>query len=109
LAKAKAHFKDVPRMLNAFRTLVWSLSFWFGYKLVDTLFRNGFYQSSVALWGSGYKTWIPWGRDLSGRGLKFDFSIHEVRRHEDGFANNITYKDICIGYMRLLIILKFVY
>jgi aminopeptidase N len=94
LAKAKAQFKDVPRMLKAFEH-------WFGpypfyedsYKLVETPYLGMEHQSCVT-YGNGYKNGYL-GRDLSGTGwgLKFDFIIIHESGHE-WFANNITYKDI---------------
>lgn len=94
LAKAKVHFKDVPRMLKAFEN-------WFGpypfyedsYKLVETPYLGMEHQSSVT-YGNGYQMGYK-GRDLSdsGWGLKFDFIIIHESGHE-WFANNITYKDL---------------
>lgn len=94
LAKAKEHFKDVPRMLKAFEN-------WFGpypfyedsYKLVETPYLGMEHQSSVT-YGNGYQMGYK-GRDLSdsGWGLKFDFIIIHESGHE-WFANNITYKDL---------------
>jgi aminopeptidase N len=94
LAKAKVHFKDVPRMLKAFEH-------WFGpypfyedsYKLVETPYLGMEHQSCVT-YGNGYQNGYL-GRDLSGTGwgLKFDFIIIHESGHE-WFANNITYKDI---------------
>ncbi|AYN03872.1 M1 family metallopeptidase [Flavobacterium sp. 140616W15] len=94
LAKAKTHFKDVPRMLKAFEH-------WFGpypfyedsYKLVEAPYLGMEHQSSVT-YGNDYKNGYK-GRDLSGTGwgLKFDFIIIHESGHE-WFANNITYKDI---------------
>lgn len=94
LAKAKEHFKDVPRMLKAFEH-------WFGpypfyedsYKLVEAPYLGMEHQSSVT-YGNDYKMGYL-GSDLSGTGwgLKFDFLIIHESGHE-WFANNITYKDI---------------
>ena len=94
LAKAKAQFKDVPRMLQAFEH-------WFGpypfyedsYKLVEAPYLGMEHQSSVT-YGNGFKNGYR-GRDLSGTGwgLKFDFIIIHESGHE-WFANNITYNDI---------------
>ncbi len=94
LAKAKEHFKDVPRMLKAFEH-------WFGpypfyedsYKLVEAPYLGMEHQSCVT-YGNGYQNGYL-GRDVSGTGwgLKFDFIIIHESGHE-WFANNITYKDI---------------
>ena len=94
LAKAKIHFKDVPRMLKAFEH-------WFGpypfyedsYKLVEAPYLGMEHQSSITYgndFANGYR-----GGDLSdtGWGLKFDYIIIHESGHE-WFANNITYKDI---------------
>ncbi|KDN53879.1 M1 family metallopeptidase [Flavobacterium seoulense] len=94
LAKAKKHFKEVPRMLKAFE-------YWFGpypfykdgYKLVEVPYLGMEHQSSVT-YGNGFQNGYL-GQDLSdtGWGLKFDFIIVHESGHE-WFANNITYKDI---------------
>ncbi|MFC1724902.1 M1 family metallopeptidase [candidate division KSB1 bacterium] len=93
LAKAKVHFKEVPRMLTAFEH-------WFGpypfyedsYKLVEAPYLGMEHQSSVT-YGNGYKNGYQ-GTDLSnsGWGLKFDFIIVHESGHE-WFANNITNRD----------------
>jgi len=92
--KAKAQFKDVPRMLEAFEH-------WFGpypfyedsYKLVEVPYLGMEHQSSVT-YGNGYKNGYR-GTDLSktGWGLKFDFIIIHESGHE-WFANNITNSDV---------------
>ena len=94
LEKAKIHFKDVPKMLEAFE-------YWFGpypfyedsYKLVEVPYLGMEHQSSVT-YGNQYRNGYL-GRDLSdtGWGLKFDFIIIHESGHE-WFANSITYKDI---------------
>ncbi len=94
LKKAKEHFKQVPKMLEAFE-------FWFGpypfyedgYKLVEAPYLGMEHQSSVT-YGNGYMNGYR-GRDISGTGWgeKFDFIIIHESGHE-WFANNITYKDI---------------
>lgn len=94
LAKAKAQFKDVPRMLKAFEH-------WFGpypfyedsYKLVETPYLGMEHQSCVT-YGNRYQNGYL-GSDWSGTGwgLKFDYIIIHESGHE-WFANNITYKDI---------------
>jgi len=94
LDKAKVHFKDATRMMEAFED-------WFGpypfyedsYKLVEVPYLGMEHQSSVTYgndYGPGYR-----GRDLSntGWGLKWDYIIIHESGHE-WFANNITYKDI---------------
>jgi aminopeptidase N len=94
LEKAKVHFKDATRMMEAFEN-------WFGpypfyedsYKLVEVPYLGMEHQSSVTYgndYGPGYR-----GTDLSntGWGLKWDYIIIHESGHE-WFANNITYKDI---------------
>ena len=90
---AKKHFKEVPRMLEAFEH-------WFGkypfyedsYKLVVVPYLGMEHQSSVT-YGNGFKNGYL-GRDLSdtGVGLKFDFIIVHESGHE-WFGNNISMKD----------------
>lgn len=94
LEKANEHFKDVPKMLEAFEH-------WFGpypfyedsYKLVQVPYLGMEHQSSVTYGNQFKKGYL--GSDLSGSGwgLKFDFIIIHESGHE-WFANNITYKDI---------------
>ena len=94
LDKAKIHFKDAIKTMQAFEH-------WFGpypfyedsFKLVETPYLGMEHQSSVT-YGNQYKKGYL-GRDLSGTGwgLKFDYIIIHETGHE-WFANNITYKDI---------------
>ncbi|WP_281298993.1 M1 family metallopeptidase [Flavobacterium limnophilum] len=94
LAKAKLHFKEVPKMLKAFEH-------WFGpypfyedsFKLVEAPYLGMEHQSSVT-YGNGYQNgYLGRDRSESGWGLKFDYIIIHESGHE-WFANNITYKDI---------------
>ena len=92
-AKAKEHFKDAPKMMEAFEH-------WFGpypfyedsFKLVEVPYLGMEHQSSVTYGNKYMKGYL--GKDLSGSGwgLKFDFIIIHEAGHE-WFANNITYKD----------------
>jgi aminopeptidase N len=94
LEKAKEHFKDAARTLEAFE-------FWFGpypfyedsYKLVQVPYLGMEHQSSVT-YGNGFQKGYR-GSDLSGTGwgLKWDYIIVHESGHE-WFANNLTYKDI---------------
>ena len=94
LEKAKIHFKDATRTVEAFEH-------WFGpypfyedsYKLVEVPYLGMEHQSSVT-YGNGYQKGYL-GSDLSytGWGLKWDYIIVHESGHE-WFANNITYKDI---------------
>lgn len=93
LETAKKHFKDAPKMMEAFEH-------WFGpypfyedsFKLVEVPYLGMEHQSSVT-YGNQYKQGYL-GMDLSrtGWGLKFDFIIIHEAGHE-WFANNITYSD----------------
>lgn len=93
LEKAKTHFKEAHRMLEAFE-------YWFGpypfyedgYKLVEVPYTGMEHQSSVT-YGNGYKNGYS-GNDVSGTGwgMKFDFIIVHESGHE-WFANSITNRD----------------
>jgi len=92
--KAKAQFKEVPRMLEAFEHWFGPYPFYEdGYKLVQVPYLGMEHQSSVT-YGNGFQNGYL-GRDLSttGWGLKFDFIIVHESGHE-WFANNITFKDM---------------
>ncbi|MCK0124309.1 M1 family metallopeptidase [Gelidibacter sp. F2691] len=94
LEKAKTHFKDAPRMMEAFEHWFGPYPFYEdGFKLVEVPYLGMEHQSSVT-YGNDYKKGYL-GNDLSGTGwgLKFDFIIIHESGHE-WFANNITYKDI---------------
>lgn len=94
LEKAKVHFQDAKRMMQAFEHWFGPYPFYEdGFKLVDAPYLGMEHQSSVT-YGNGYQNGYR-GRDLSGTGwgLKFDFIIIHEAGHE-WFANNITYKDV---------------
>lgn len=94
LKKAKAHFKDAVRMMEAFEHWFGPYPFYEdGYKLVEVPYLGMEHQSSVT-YGNEYKNGYL-GTDVSGSGwgLKFDFIIIHESAHE-WFANNITYKDM---------------
>lgn len=94
LEKAKKHFAEVRRTLDAFE-------YWFGpypfyedgYKLVEVPYAGMEHQSSVT-YGNGYKNGYG-NRDISytSWGMKFDFIIVHESGHE-WFANSITNKDV---------------
>jgi len=93
LKKAKDHFQDAYRTMEAFEH-------WFGpypfyedsYKLVEVPYLGMEHQSSVT-YGNGYTKGYK-GSDLSltGWGLKWDYIIVHETGHE-WFANSITHKD----------------
>ena len=94
LEKAKEHFKDAPKMMEAFEHWFGPYPFYEdGFKLVEVPYLGMEHQSSVT-YGNQYKKGYL-GNDLSstGWGLKFDFIIIHEAGHE-WFANNITYKDV---------------
>ncbi|SNS51851.1 Peptidase family M1 [Ekhidna lutea] len=92
--KAKDHFEDAYRTLEAFEH-------WFGpypfyedsYKLVEVPYLGMEHQSSVTYGNQYLKGYL--GQDISGTGwgLKWDYIIIHETGHE-WFANNITYKDM---------------
>jgi aminopeptidase N len=94
LEKAKVHFQDARRMMQAFEHWFGPYPFYEdGFKLVEVPYLGMEHQSSVT-YGNDYKKGYK-GTDLSGTGwgLKFDFIIIHEAGHE-WFANNITYKDV---------------
>ena len=93
LSKAKKHFKQAPKMMEAFEHWFGPYPFYEdGYKLVEAPYLGMEHQSSVT-YGNQYKNGYL-GMDISGTGWgkKFDFIIIHESGHE-WFANNITYKD----------------
>jgi len=94
IVRARTHFKDAPKMMDAFE-------YWFGpypfyedsFKIVEVPYLGMEHQSSITYGNKYMKGYL--GRDLSrtGWGLKFDYIIIHEAGHE-WFANNITYKDI---------------
>ncbi len=94
LNKAKKHFKEAPRMLDAFEHWFGPYPFYEdGYKLVEVPYAGMEHQSSVT-YGNYYRNGYR-DRDVSGTGWgkKFDFIIVHESGHE-WFANNITHKDV---------------
>jgi aminopeptidase N len=94
LEKAKVHFGDARKMMEAFEHWFGPYPFYEdGFKLVDAPYLGMEHQSSVT-YGNGYQKGYR-GRDLSGTGwgMKFDFIIIHEAGHE-WFANNITYSDV---------------
>jgi aminopeptidase N len=92
--KAKVHFKQTPKILEAFEHWFGPYPFYDdGFKLVEAPYLGMEHQSSIT-YGNHFKNGYL-GRDLSGTGwgLKFDFIIAHETAHE-WFANSITNKDI---------------
>ena len=95
LDKAKEHFKQVPKMIEAFE-------YWFGpypfyedsFKIVEVPYLGMEHQSSITYGngfqngykGTSYPSYSKWA-------LEFDYIIVHEGGHE-WFANNITYVDI---------------
>ncbi len=92
--KARAHFKQVPLMLDAFEHWFGPYPFYSdGYQLVQAPYLGMEHQSSVTYGNQFTDGYL--GTDLSGTGwgLKFDFIIIHESGHE-WYANNITYIDL---------------
>lgn len=97
--RAKEHFKQVKKMLEAFE-------YWFGpypfyedgYKIVEAPFLGMEHQSAIA-YGNNYQMGYR-GKDRSGTGvgLLFDFIIVHESGHE-WFGNNITAADIADNWI----------
>jgi aminopeptidase N len=94
IEKAKVHFKDATRMMEAFEHWFGPYPFYEdGYKIVEVPYLGMEHQSSVT-YGNGYQNgYLGRDRSQTGWGLKFDFIIIHESGHE-WFANNITYKDM---------------
>lgn len=93
LEKAKSHFAEVSKTLEAFEHWFGHYPFYEdGFKLIETPYLGMEHQSAIA-YGNGYQMgYRGWDRTGSGLGLEFDYIIvHEIA-HE-WFANNITYQD----------------
>jgi aminopeptidase N len=98
-SRAKEHFKQVKRMLEAFE-------YWFGpypfyedgYKIVEAPFLGMEHQSAIA-YGNNYQMGYR-GKDRSGTGvgLLFDFIIVHESGHE-WFGNSITAADIADNWI----------
>jgi aminopeptidase N len=94
LEKAKIHFKEATKMLEAFEHWLGPYPFYEdSFKLVEAPYLGMEHQSSVT-YGNGFQNGYR-GTDLSGSGwgLKFDFIIIHESAHE-WFANSITYEDV---------------
>jgi len=92
-AKAKKHFIQVPKMLEAFEFWMGPYPFYEdGFQLVEAPYLGMEHQSSIT-YGNQFQNGYL-GKDLSGTGwgLKFDFIIVHESGHE-WFANNVTFKD----------------
>nr|MBP8824743.1 M1 family metallopeptidase [Flavobacteriales bacterium] len=92
--RARAHFKQVPGMIQCFEDWFGPYPFYSdGYKLVEAPHLGMEHQSAVA-YGNHYLNGYL-GRDLSGSGwgLQWDFIIIHESAHE-WFGNNITTADI---------------
>jgi aminopeptidase N len=94
LEKAKVHFMDVNRMLEAFEYWFGAYPFYNdGYKLVEVPYLGMEHQSCIT-YGNGYQNgYLGFDGSGSGWGMKFDFIIIHESAHE-WFANSITYRDI---------------
>lgn len=99
VTRAREHFKQVKKMLEAFE-------YWFGpypfyddgYKIVEAPFLGMEHQSAIA-YGNNYQMGYR-GKDRSGTGvgLLFDFIIVHESGHE-WFGNSITAADIADNWI----------
>jgi aminopeptidase N len=80
--KAKLHFKQVHKMLEAFEKYFGTYPFWEdGYKLVETPY-----------WGMEHQSCVAYGNDYSNNRYNFDFIIVHESGHE-WFGNSLTATD----------------
>lgn len=80
--KAKSHFKQVHKMLEAFEHYFGPYPFWEdGYKLVETPY-----------WGMEHQSCVAYGNDYSNNRYDFDFIIVHESGHE-WFGNSLTAND----------------
>lgn len=94
LQKAKEHFGDAKRMMQAFEHWFGPYPFYEdGFQLVESPHLGMEHQSATA-YGNGFQNGYM-GMDLSGSGwgLKWDYIIVHESGHE-WFANNVTTNDI---------------
>ena len=94
LEKAKAQFKEVPKMLKCFE-------YWFGpypfyedgYKLVQAPYLGMEHQSAIAYGNKFHNGYLGKSLSESEYGMKWDFILVHESGHE-WFGNSITSKDI---------------
>ncbi|MES2559418.1 MAG: M1 family metallopeptidase [Bacteroidota bacterium] len=80
--KAKSHFKQVHKMLEAFEKFFGTYPFWEdGYKLVETPY-----------WGMEHQSCIAYGNTYNNNRYDFDFIIVHESGHE-WFGNSLTAND----------------
>lgn len=94
LEKAKIHFKDAIKTLEAFEYWLGPYPFYKdGYKLVETPYLGMEHQSCVAYGNKYLKGYLGKPMGTSHMAKKFDFIIVHESGHE-WFANSITSKDV---------------
>lgn len=99
LEKAKAQFKEAPRMLEAFEHWFGPYPFYAdGYKLVEVPYLGMEHQSSVTYGNAFANGYRGLDRSNTGWGLKFDFIIVHESGHE-WFANSITAGDVADSWI----------
>ena len=109
-AKAKKHFVEVPRMLEAFEFWMGPYPFYEdGFQLVEAPYLGMEHQSSIT-YGNQFQNGYL-GKDISGTGwgLKFDFIIVHESGHE-WFANNVTLRmQQIFGFTKGLLLIQKVF